>query len=193
MERYAVGAAIGIALSIAMLVPYITRNSAFTRAIAETIILYSLTMGILCFWFAGPQPFQAGAERDSLFLSRSRSEPVVIEDPLVFSPTWWYSDEGERKTMFYLYDLKFAAMQPDSVPEYSLFLEQPFGAPLIHEYGVFTQAHREFLLYCSGMRGRIWIKDRLLAEGWELTLLGSEGKKELYRARKAPGSNPTPK
>jgi len=186
VERYAVGSALGVALLVPLLLACLA-NSRAVRPVTEFIILYSITIGILTFVFIRPHtsPELGGLQSDPLFRSAPLKEQIVIGDPFSYVPTWWYSKATDRKRIHYLSDLKFALTQNDPVPENSLALEQPFGAPPIESYKAFTEAHEEFILFCASDWRPVWIKDRLLHEGWKLTLIGTENEMELF-AVKAP-------
>jgi len=187
VERYAVGAGLGMALCIPLLLSF-WRHSAFIHFLCQGIIVYSLTMGCLAFLIARPHQSAAleGLANDPLFLTNLHQENIVIGDPLTFSPTWWYSSSSARERIHYLTDLHAAALRTDNpTAEFSLYLEQPYGAPTIDSYKDFLDSHGEFLLYLANDRLPSWIKERLLREGWTLSLIGSEGDRELYRVERS--------
>lgn len=180
--RYAVGASIGTSLLVGLSLSHMSRHPRLAMYLADVTVVYSLIVGVLSFIVVRPSQQYAGAQKNALFLSASNSSQIVIADSITFSPTWWYSVPNDRKRVHYLYDLDSALTLNNPTGEFSLWLEQPYGAPHIEEYGGFLASHREFLLYCDAKYANLdWVKPRLLKEGWQLTLLGSEAGNALYR------------
>jgi len=185
VERYAVGAALGVAILTPILLSFLP-NSAIAEYVPRFLILYSLAIGLLTFVMTRPYLSRTleGVQSDPLFRSAPVAEQIVIGDPFTYVPTWWYSSAEDRKRIHYLSDLRFALMQRDPVPENSLALEQPFGAPPMDRYQDFVETHGEFVLFCAGDWRPNWIKQRLLDEGWILTPIGSEEERELYLVKR---------
>jgi len=106
--------------------------------------------------------------------------PIVVASPFVYPTLWWYAPPELRERFHYLSDLAFAVRQIDPLPELTLAAEQPFIPSKIEAYRAFLAAHREFYLYCriNGPTqcdpGVTWIKDRLIADGYALTVVARE-------------------
>jgi hypothetical protein len=185
--RYAVGTVLGVAILTGLLMSRLRQRAAAVDFLAIAGVFYGLIFAIISICTARLPQQAVGAQRDSFFLSARTGEPIVIADAVVFSPTWWYGDSTLRGEVHYLGDLSYAVKEPDFIAEYSLTLEQQFGAPKIDDYNQFLSGHRDFLLYCVGMPRLEWVKDRLIHEGWKVVLIRSEDSKQLYRVTK-PGS-----
>jgi 4-amino-4-deoxy-L-arabinose transferase-like glycosyltransferase len=180
-ERYGIGSALGVALVCGLLFSWLNKQLPLMKAVVFAGIPYCLVVAIVSLWLSGPITGSPGAQSDPLFVSAPAGEPLVIADAVVFSPTWWYSDQDRRRRLHYLSDISYAVKQPDFIPEYSLMLEQPYGAPKLDDYKEFLAEHREFLLYCYGMPRLEWVKNRLSDDGWHLIPIRSEGPHELFR------------
>lgn len=179
--RYAAGSILGVAILTGLLMSRLSRRLALVDNLAIAGVFYCLVFGIVAVCTIRLPENVIGVERDPFFLSARTGEPIVIADAVVFSPTWWYSDSTMRAEIHYLSDLSYAVKNPDFVSEYSLALEQPYGAPKIDDYNEFLSTHRDFLLYCIGVPRLEWVRDRLIHEGWDVVLIRSEGSKTLYR------------
>jgi hypothetical protein len=183
VERYAVGAAVGVALVAGLLAAFLNEHIPKLEAGVFVVANYSFSVAFLCLWILSPRQDYAGLQNDPLFASVPSQEQIVIADALTFSPTWFYSNPHGQARLHYLADLAYAVEQPEPVPEYSLTIEQPYGAAKIDDYDTFLAAHREFLLYCIGSPRREWVKNRLIKGGWHLIPIASEGTRQLYRVR----------
>lgn len=181
MPRYAIGSDIGIAILLGLLPSPLSRRLPGVSAFAPAAVLYCSILALLTLWVEGPVPESPGLQSTPLFHSAPEGEPIVIAGAVPFLPTWYYSDPRTRARLHYLSDLSYAVKQPDFIPEYTLTLEQPYGAPKIDPYKIFLASHREFLLYCVGFPRFEWVKDRLIHEGWTLNSIASEGTETLYR------------
>ncbi len=179
--RYAVGSVLGIAILTGLLMSRVSRRLVVVDNLAIACVFYGLVFGVFGISTIRLPDQVMGAEHDPFFLSARTGEPMVIASAVVFSSTWWYSDSKLRTQIHYLSDLSYAVKNPEFVSEYSLALEQPFGAPRIDDYHEFLSTHRQFLLYCVGTPRLEWTKDRLIHEGWNLALIRSEGSKKIYR------------
>lgn len=179
--RYAVGSILGVAILTGLLMSRLSRRVALIDNLAIAGVFYCLVFGIIAVGTIRLPEKAMGAERDPFFLSARTAEPIVIANAMVFSPTWWYGDSKTRAEIHYLSDLSYAVKNPEFIAEYSLALEQPYGAPKIDDYHQFLSTHRDFLLYCIGAPRIEWTKDRLIHEGWNLKLIRSEGSKKVYR------------
>jgi hypothetical protein len=180
-ERYAIGAALGIAIVSGLWSAYLSERVLMIGALIPSGIMWGFSVALLNFWLVGPSQGNAGVQSDPLFLSAIAREPTVVADAVIFLPTWWYSDSGTRVRMHYLSDLSYAIRQPDFIPEYTLTQEQPYGAPKLDNYKEFLATHQEFLLYCYGRPRLEWVKERLISDGWHLIPVQSEGAHELYQ------------
>jgi len=181
MARYAIGSTLGVALVSGLLLSRWSERLPRIEDFVPAIIIYCFSISLLGFWQGGQYQHITGVQSDPVFLSAPVQVPIVIADAVIFWPTWWYSDPGVRSRLHYLSDLSYALQQPDFIPEYTLILEQPYGAPKLDNYGDFVASHREFLLYCSGMPRIEWVKTRLSNEGWQLTPIAGSGSNVLYR------------
>jgi uncharacterized membrane protein len=189
VPRYGCGASIGVATSIPLLLSSFSRYRKITEYLARVAIVYSLIVGFLGFWIARPRQPLGGVQSEGLFRDSLHDEDIVFGDALTYVPTWWYSNSAERPRLHYLTDLSYTLRCKDPVPENSLALEQPYGAPPIVDYTGFTKTHKDFLLLCNTGKSRYgWIRPRLLNEGWKLRLVRKDGDLALFRATAPEGA-----
>jgi mannosyltransferase len=194
LTRYAIGAAMGIAILMGIAADRLGRNASHGSAVA------SLCMVFVLLAFAGPRTIaiidqftkspvaSVGPSRNSAHDAAQDKEPIVVASALTYMPMWWYASPPLRERLHYLADLPFAVRQSDFLPELSLVANQPFVPSKVDEYRQFVSVHREFLLYCVGMGRLEWTKERLQREGWTLHLLYRNGQETLFLAQ-APDRN----
>ena len=185
VPRYAVGSALGVGIVSGLLCSRLRDRFSYLAPYFAAAVVYCFTLAALGLWIDGPRQPIAGLQSDQLLLSAPEGQPIVMADALRFLPTWWYSNSQVRSRLHYVGDLNYAIRQPDFLPEYSLALEQPYGAPRIDDYKSFGDSHGQFLLYCSGSSDLEWIKGRLQRDGWHLVPIGSEGSHRLYQVTRA--------
>jgi hypothetical protein len=189
LSRYAIGAAVGIAILMGFAAHRCGRSASHGSAAA------SLCMVLVVLDFAGPrmitvidrftypQDAGVGAGPDSALDAAQGHGPIVVASALTYMPAWWYASPALRERLHYLADLPFAVRQPDFLPELSLVADQPFVPSKVDEYRQFLSVHREFLLYCVGSGRLEWTKERLQAEGWALHSLYRNGRETLFLAQ----------
>jgi hypothetical protein len=179
--RYAVGTALGVAVLSGLLLHRLNLHWPALKRVVPVAAFYGFAVAIAVLWFSGPVQPNAGDANDPVFLAAPKDEPIVMASSKQFTPTWWYTDADTRARLHYLVDLNDASHRPHLVGEYSVAIQQNYGAPRIDQYQTFLATHREFLLYCHGDENLEWIRDRLATDGWTLTPLKSQGKLVLYR------------
>jgi len=189
LPRYAIGAAMGIAILMGIAAHRFGRNANHGSAVA------SLCMVFFFLAFAGPRTIavidrftkspvaNVGPSPDSALDAAQGQEPIVVASALTYMPKWWYASPPLRERLHYLADLPFAVRQPDFLPEFTLVANQPFVPSKVDEYRQFLSVHREFLLYCVGSGRLEWTKERLQGEGWTLHLLYRNGQETLFLAQ----------
>jgi hypothetical protein len=186
--RYGLGSGLGVAMLSGMLMARLRWRYAVSLAWAAAV--YSVAAGLLGLWFAARPP-GVPAWNDPTLRAGNANEPIVVANATEFSRLWWYSDGGMRARLHYLTDLSYAGQQSGLVPEYSLMLERAYLPMPLDDYRTWLAGRRDFLLYCSGDAQFEWIKQRLIDDGWRLTLLQSapavkargakaEGYREMY-------------
>ena len=153
----------------------------FVNGLVSLIVLYCVAFGTLMLWMnARPEPpIDYGV---SLFAAVPGTEPIVVASALEFMPSWWYADGPTRRRLHYLSDLQSAKTLPDRIPEYSLFLDRHQTPMQMEDYGSFLRTHRTFLVYSAGLPRLEWLEPRLVQEGWDLKLIASGKRGELFRA-----------
>ena len=185
LPRYAIGAAMGIAILMGMAAQHLGRNASHGSAVASLCMVFALLA------FASPgtyavfdRPTKSTVDRapgsGSLLDAAQGQEPIVVASALAYMPKWWYASPPLRARLHYLADLPFAVRQSDFLPELSLVANQPYVPSKVDQYREFVSAHREFLLYCVGVGRLEWTKERLQAEGWTLHSLDSNGQETLF-------------
>lgn len=179
--RYAVGSALGVALLSGLVGSRVSKRLPYVKNVAVAITVYGLWVTAMVFWYVSPVREGANVQSDPLMQFVPAGSPLVIADAVVFAPTWWYSGPEGRSRLHYLADLNYAVKQPDFIPEYSLTLQQQFGAPRIDDYHVFLTNRQEFFLYCFRMPRLEWVKSRLIKDGWRLFPVASIGGHDLFR------------
>ncbi len=182
VARYAIGSALGVALLVGILAAYAGARWHFFKGLVSLIVLYCVTIGTLRLWIqARPNPpVDYGA---SLFASVPDAEPIVFASALDFMPSWWYADGPTRQRLHYLSDLQASKTTPDMIPEYSMFLERYQTPMQMEDYGPFVRTHNTFLIYSAGLPRLEWLPQRLVQEGWDLTLIVSGKRGKLFRAK----------
>jgi len=190
LERYAISAAMGIAILAGLEIG----GSSHSTAVAA---LCSILLGM---WLIAPLA-DAGARTIERRMARPPSanaatgwtlsdvpglEPIVVASAVTYIPEWWYAPPQLRERLHYLADLTFAVRQPDFLPELSLVTEQPYVPSKVDDYRQFVSTHDHFLLYSVGVPRLEWISERLRSEGWSLRILRTRGSETLYFAE-APG------
>ena len=171
--RYGIGSSMGVSMLSGILLGRISGRSAISVAWAAAA--YSLCVGLAGIWLAAQSP-NTSPWLDPVLQAGDLREPVVIASALQFSPLWWYGKDL-RGRVHYLADLGFAGQHSDLVPEYSLALEQDYTPMHMEGYGPFLKMHRHFLLYIYGEPKLEWIRERLVQDGWHLTLLAAAKEK----------------
>jgi hypothetical protein len=167
--RYGMGSALGLSLLSGLLLSRLRWRHA--PQLAWVAIVYSLTAGFLAMRAAGDTDVNSWT--DPILQGRDLQEPIVVASALQFSPMWWYADRQMRPQLHYLGDLNYARMHSDLIPEYSLALERAYTPMQMDDYRAFVQSHHHFLLYCYGEPRLEWVKERLVRDGWTLSLLQS--------------------
>jgi len=170
--RYGIGSAIGLSILIPLLLSRIELRWRHAASLAWAGAVYCLAIGMLGLWVTRTRP-EISPLQDPVFYAGPRTEPIVVADALEFSPLWWYADPALRVRLHYLEDLDYAREHSDMIPEYSLALEHDYTPMQMENYQSFLAAHQHFLLYSYGVPRLEWIKQRLVNEGWHLTLLSS--------------------
>jgi 4-amino-4-deoxy-L-arabinose transferase-like glycosyltransferase len=184
LPRYAIGAAMGIAILMGMAAQHLGWNASHGSAAAALCMVFALLA------FAGPRtyavldrltksPVDSAPGQSSVLDAARGQEPIVVASALAYMPKWWYASPPLRARLHYLADLPFAVRQPDFLPELSLVANQPYVASKVDDYRRFLAVNREFYLYCVGTGRLEWTKERLRAEGWTLHLLASNGQETL--------------
>ena len=168
---YAVGSAMGLAILITILLARWRIDS----PLAWTASIYCIVVGLLVLWYT-PHPEATLPWSDPVLYAGPASEPIVVASALEFSPAWWYSDGSLRPRLHCLKDLGYALHHSNPTAEYSLWLERDSTPMQLDDYYNFLATHQHFLLYCFGEPRIEWIKQRLINEGWHLTLLSSAKK-----------------
>jgi len=189
LPRYAIGAAMGIAILMGMAAQHLGRNVSHGSAAA------SLCLVLAVLAFAGPRtinvfrrfitPTAASASlgQNSVIDAALGQEPIVVASALTYMPEWWYASPSLRQRLHYLADLPFAVQQPDFLPEFSLVVNQPIVPSKVDDYRQFLSVHREFYLYCVGSSRLEWTKERLQNEGWTLHPVYRNGDETLFLAQ----------
>jgi 4-amino-4-deoxy-L-arabinose transferase-like glycosyltransferase len=186
LVRYAIGAAMGMAILAGIAAPLLGRNrSHVTAAASLSVVLVALAFAgartrTVIHRFAKSPVASLGA--GSVLDAAQGREPIVVASALTYIPKWWYASPPLRERLHYLADLPFAVSQPDFLPELSLVANQPFVPSKVDDYRQFLSTHRRFLLYCTGAPRLEWTKERLQAEGWTLHLLRNSGGETLFLA-----------
>jgi len=168
--RYGIGSGMGIAMLCGMMLSRLRWRHA--PPLAWVLSAYCVAVGLLGIWLAAKPPGVA-PWADPLLHAGNANEPIVVANATEFSPMWWYSDASMRRRLHYLADLTYTARQGGLVPEYSLMLERAYLPMRLDDYQTWLAGRQHFLLYCSGDSGLEWMKQRLAAGGWRLTLLQS--------------------
>ncbi|MGB0125733.1 MAG: glycosyltransferase family 39 protein [Silvibacterium sp.] len=181
--RYAVGSAMGIGLVAGLTLSRVAARWPKVRHVARAVAAYSLAAGLLSLMTAATP---SGMVSKLLRHPPDAPEAIVVADAAQFTPAWWYASPPLRARMHYLTDHRFAGKQIDFIPEFSLALERDYLPMRLDDYQQFIADHPRFLLYCYSMPMLEWTKDRLVGDGWTLTLLQKDGEQELYQAT-APG------
>jgi hypothetical protein len=176
--RYAIATSIGIAIVLGFAVNTFERSTRPAGIALLSLALLGATWAELAAWRT-MDPGQMAATH-SVLEAVPAGLPIVVASPLVYPTLWWYSPPRLRERLHYLSDLAFAIRQSDPLPELTLVAEQPFIPSKIKAYRAFLAAHPEFYLYCRISRpipcddGLTWIKDRLVGDGYALTVVTSE-------------------
>jgi hypothetical protein len=188
--RYAIGAAMGVAMLAGMAAPLLGRNRSHVTAVA------SLSMVLVALVFAGTKtkaviraianPPADSWSASSVLDAAPGGEPIVVANAVTYLPKWKYASPPLRERLHYLADWPFAVRQADFLPELSLIVTQQFTPSKVDDYRQFLSTHRRFLLYCAGQPSLEWTEGRLRAEGWTLHLLRSSEGETLFLAE-APG------
>ena len=184
VPRYAIGSALGVAVVSGLLLSHWKIRIPEIEAFIPAGVIYCITIAMLGFWQLGQTERSTGVQSDPVFLAAPPREPVVIADAVLFWPTWWYSTPDTRARLHYLSDLDYAASQPDFIPEYTLKLEQPYGAPMLDDYKVYLATHRQFLLFSARKPNLEWVINRLSGDGWHLNPIGSSSSSVLFQVEK---------
>jgi len=196
MDRYAIGAAMGIAILAGQLVPAIGRRSGQAGAVsALCVILLAADIAfhpVLASAFHGTAwRHAASATPDSLLSRAPGTDPIVIASALEYSQDWWYAPTPLRTRIHYLSDPAFAVREPDFLPEVSLAADQQYLPSKVDRFQEFVASHRHFLVYAVGMPRLEWTVPRLTAASWSLEPIGREGDFTLYRALAPAGTAST--
>ena len=188
MDRYAIGAAIGIAMLIGFASSSLGRNRRQAMAVAAlcTILLAGRLTGagarqaITLRMAKGPSVSLA----DDTFLGTvPGSELIVMAGAMEFGEDWFYAPPSLRERLHYLSDLSYAVRQSDFLSELSLIADQAYVLPKVDDYRKFVSAHDRFYVYDAGIPEQEWIMNRLLSEGWTLKVVGISGDTRLYLAQ----------
>jgi hypothetical protein len=185
LDRYAIGAAMGVSLLMGLTAPSLGRNRSHATAVAALCVIGALvwppvvigSKGIGRLMGNGP-PATAAAVLGTV----PGREPIVVASALTYMPEWWYASAQLRERIHYLADLPFAVRQPDFLPELSLVVNQSCVPSKVDDYRQFVTTHHRFLLYAVGEPRVEWTVNRLLSEGWSLQTIRTSGKAVLYVA-----------
>ena len=190
ISRYAIGAAMGIAILVGLVTPFLGRSRRHVTGVAALCVLLlgawlfaplASTGARAMFQRAKPAP-SGSLEATTVLDAAPGREPIVVASALSYARMWWYASPRLRERLHYLADLPFAVHQPDFVPELALVVNREIVPSKVDDYREFLAEHRRFFLYCSGSPRLEWVKERLQAEKWTLRLLRSRGAKTLYIA-----------
>jgi hypothetical protein len=179
MPRYAIGTALGLALLCGLLLPHLGPKCVTAR-IALGMAAFAFSMSMLGVVAVSRNSLLSGADGDSLLRRAPEGLPIVIADPLRFSPAWWRADPRLRMRLHYLGDVSYSIQQPAFLPEYSLFLEQHFIPVKLDGYREFLSTHSQFVLVSYGVEGLEWVKGRLAKDHWHFYVLSRDGAQTMY-------------
>jgi hypothetical protein len=188
MDRYAISAALGIAILIGFAGLRLGRNSRQATAVAA-----------LCAILLGGRLAVAGAsqinalreaqaaplklEDDSFLSTLPGNDPIVMASAMAYGEDWFYAPQPLRERLHYLADLTFAVHQSDFLSELSLDSDQAYILPKVDEYRQFLAAHNRFYVYKVGIPQQEWTPNRLASEGWTLKVVSMNGDAALYLAQ----------
>jgi hypothetical protein len=171
LPRYAVGAAIGVALLCGLLPSIVKRRAGLFVPVATlaSVCLLALLLSHLSPLLRKPAAPLPGLM--AVLLRDTSGLPIVIDSALDYAPDWFYSPPAMRSRLAYLADRPYAVRQPDFLPEISLTANQPYFPMKVTPYGDFVKRHARFLLV-AGQNPRLeWTRDRLISNGWRSTLV----------------------
>jgi hypothetical protein len=190
--RYAIGTSIGVAVLLGFAADRLGGRG------GQGIVAASLCMVMLVVGTAG---YRSAAyvhdlvrppKPEATLIFPPGDEPIVYCNSTQFFNNWQNSTPAFRRRIHYLADLPYALTQPDFVGQISLMANQPVIPAKLDDYHTFPAAHPTFLLYCEDGINSGWVKDRLVAAGWNLSLLERAGQYSLFAA-KAPDGRGAPK
>jgi len=188
MDRYAISAAIGIAILIGFASARLGRNRRQAMAVAALCAI--LLAGRL--YGAGARQFIAlqtgktqtvGLENEMFLRTVPGKEPIVMASAMEYGEDWFYAPPSLRERLHYLADLPYAVRQRDFLSELSLTADQPYILPKVDDYRNFLSTHNRFYVYKVGMPDQEWIMDRFISEGWTLKVVGNSEDTSLYLAQ----------
>ncbi len=109
--------------------------------------------------------------------------PLVVSDPTVFYPVWWYAPADQRDRLHYLTDREAARSSGTAVVERGLVLERDRFAAHIDPYGDFLTSHPHFLAYLPELPASSSLRQRLGHSGYRLTAVGAP-EESLYEVER---------
>jgi hypothetical protein len=188
--RYAIGAAMGISILAAFAAHYFGLRRSHIAATASLCVVGVLVASAGAAAMTAVHRFTrhevARLGANPILDTAPGSDPIVMASATAYAPEWWYAPASLRERLHYLADVPFAVRQPDFLPELALVVNRSILPSPVDDYRQFLSAHRRFLLHCSGEPRLEWTRERLLAEGWKLTLIRRSGNEKLFLAE-APG------
>lgn len=181
MERYAAGAALGIAVLVGIAVPRLGPEDRFLAPVAALCAVAVLVCAVL-----GNEAIALRKNRyltrvDPLARTAPGSGPIVVASALHYLELWNYAPADLRARLVYLADRDYAERQSDFLPELSLDVGRSYFGQ-IEDYRTFLAAHPRFLFYCGDDPRLEWTRGRLLGAGWKLRLLRDSDAWQLYEA-----------
>ena len=191
MDRYAISAAVGIAILIGFASARLGRNRRQAMAVAAlcTILLAGRlaragASQVIALRMAGAS--SVGLEDETFLRTVPGNEPIVMASAMAYGEDFFYAPPSLRERLHYLADLPYAVRQRDFLSELSLTADQAYVLLKVDDYRKFLSTHNRFYVYKVGMPEQEWIMDRLLSEGWTLKVVSISGDTTLYLAQ-SPG------
>lgn len=187
MDRYGIGAAMGLAILAGFTAPLFgkTRNHAAAVAALCGVLMLADIVGEPAWRMLlhGAVPSRAASASAGSLLHRATGrDPIVIPSALEYLQAWQYAAPELRLRLRYLADPNFAVREPDFLPELSLVAARQYLPCKIDDFSQFVFSHHRFYVYAVGMPRIEWTIPRLTSAGWSLRPLARQDHFTLFLA-----------
>lgn len=189
MDRYAIGASLGIAILSGYAAAAFGRETrrGYVAALLSAAGLIAIVGATDLARRLHPPAAFAPQASPKLLASAPAGQPIVVDSVLTYLPMWWYSPPDLRSRLRYLTDISYAVRGADPLGELTLVGERRFIPNRIDDYGTFLAENRTFLMLCkvtaAGPCGdrTAWAKQRLVAEGYSFSPIIQSEDQILYQ------------